>query len=229
MQIKTFYRNNLPHFTPIGATFFVTFRLADALPQSILWKMKREFNEKIEQIKRENPKDILKIVSDEQKRFFGKYDKQLDCEPYGKCWLKQQDIAEIVRKRMHENDGVLYDLQAYTIMPNHVHLLIDTKTQFVNKNHFYLPHIPLKFKALSDIMQLIKGGASYKSNLLLQKQIGKKVLPFFQRESFDRFVRNEKEWQNIIAYILNNPVKAGLIENWQDWEYSYCKDIYLGN
>ncbi|MGK0365492.1 MAG: putative transposase [Saprospiraceae bacterium] len=55
MQVKTYYRNNLPHITPIGATFFITFRLADSLPQPIIWKMKKEFNEKVNILKKVNP------------------------------------------------------------------------------------------------------------------------------------------------------------------------------
>jgi putative transposase len=55
MQVKTYYRNNLPHITPIGATFFITFRLADSLPLPIIWKMKKEFNEKVNILKKVNP------------------------------------------------------------------------------------------------------------------------------------------------------------------------------
>jgi len=42
------------------------------------------------------------------------------------------------------------------------------------------------------------------------------------KDSYDHYVRNEKEWGNIIAYILNNPVNAGLVNNWQEWQFSYC-------
>lgn len=223
MQIKTYYRNNLPHITPIGATFFITFRLADSLPQSILWKLKKEFKEKVKTLKQENPSNLEDLIYEEQKRYFAKYDNQLDIEPYGKCWLKQKDIASQVIEQMTKLDGSLYDLQAYTIMPNHVHLLIDTMTQLVDENNFYLHELPLNFASLGDIMQRIKGASSYLSNIILKEQIGHKILPFLQKESFDHYVRDENEWRNIVAYILNNPVKAGLVDNWEDWEFSYCK------
>jgi REP element-mobilizing transposase RayT len=46
---------------------------------------------------------------------------------------------------------------------------------------------------------------------------------FWQHENYDHVVRDEEEWQRIITYILNNPVKAGLVQNWEDWEWTYYK------
>ena len=181
MHVKTYYRNNLPHITPIGATFFITFRLGDSLPQSVLWKMKKAFKEKITYLKKSKPKNLQKLIYEEQKRFFGKYDKQLDTEPYGSCLLKQEEFATTVIKEMHKSDGVLYDLQAYTIMPNHVHLLIDTMTQLVDEKNLISHEIPLNFATLADTMQKIKGASSYYSNIILKEQTGSKMLPFFQK------------------------------------------------
>ena len=223
MQVKTYYRNNLPHITPIGATFFITFRLGDSLPQSVLWKMKKAFKEKIAYLKKSKPKNLEELIYEEQKRFFGKYDKQLDVEPYGSCLLKQEEFATTVIKEMHKSDRVLYDLQAYTVMPNHVHLLIDTMTQLVDEKGLISYELPLNFATLADTMQRIKGASSYYSNIILKEQTGSKMLPFFQKESFDHYVRDEQEWRNIVAYILNNPVKAGLVDDWKDWKFSYCK------
>jgi REP element-mobilizing transposase RayT len=225
MQIKTYYRNNLPHITPIGATFFITFRLGDSLPQPVLWKLKKEFNAKIAALKRSGAKNLDELIYKEQKRFFGKYDKQLDENPYGSCLLKSRDYAEQVIKQMTKLDGNFYELQAYTIMPNHVHFLIDTMTQLVDENNLILHELPLNFASLADTMQRVKGASAYYSNLILKEQTGKKMLPFFQHESFDHYVRDEQEWGNIVAYILNNPVKAGLVDDWRDWKFSYCKYI----
>jgi REP element-mobilizing transposase RayT len=47
---------------------------------------------------------------------------------------------------------------------------------------------------------------------------------FWLHESYDHYVRDEKELSRIITYVLNNPVKAGLIKRWQEWQWSYCKD-----
>jgi len=44
---------------------------------------------------------------------------------------------------------------------------------------------------------------------------------FWAHESFDRYVRDEREWERTVAYVLNNPVKAGLAQNWQEWRWNY--------
>jgi REP element-mobilizing transposase RayT len=46
----------------------------------------------------------------------------------------------------------------------------------------------------------------------------------WQSESYDHIVRDEDEFYRIINYIINNPVKAGLVENWQDWPHTYINE-----
>ncbi len=126
--MRTFHKSRLPHILPIGAMFFVTYRLADALPQSIVKNLQEELAEEIDRIKKEKQKDWSLQVLNAKKRYFGKFDKQLDEEPYGKCYLKIPEIAEIVKESLEKWDDKWDDLLAYCIMPNHVHVLIDTST-----------------------------------------------------------------------------------------------------
>ena len=58
------------------------------------------------------------------------------------------------------------------------------------------------------------------------KVLGRKG-KFWQEESYDRWVRNDRELYFVIRYVLLNPVKAGLVENWNDWKYTYCHPDYL--
>jgi len=90
-------------------------------------------------------------------------------------------------------------------MPNHIHLVI------------YLGNME-KPKPLGLILKNIKGRSSREINLLLN-QSG----TFWQKASYDRLVRDEKELSNIGDYIRENPVKAGLVNSWEDWPYSYVK------
>lgn len=115
-------------------------------------------------------------------------------------------------------DRQYYDLHAYCIMPNHVHILIDTKQQLEQINNDFIADIPEGYVQLDKIMQLIKGSIARYANLALGRT-GK----FWQRDSYDHYIRNEKEWQNILAYILNNPVKAGLVKDWENWPYTFYK------
>jgi putative transposase len=84
-------------------------------------------------------------------------------------------------------------------MPNHVHVVLIVK----------LEH------SLIEILQKIKGSTSRYCNLAL-KRSGK----FWQHESYDHSIRSN-EFERIVAYVLNNPVKACLVKEWKDWPWTY--------
>jgi putative transposase len=216
MPLKTYYRNRLPHIAPPGSTFFVTFRLADALPAHLVAQLKGALYAELDQIEKENPPNKVEKFFAAKKRHFGKYDKQLDFEPYGSCYLRQKEVAGAVAHQLHAYHGQLYDLQAYCIMPNHVHLLIDTGIQLTEKDDFY-GEIPENYVQLDKIMQRLKGASARYANIFLQRT-GE---PFWQKDSYDHYVRHGREWERIEAYILNNPVKAGLVKDWRDWPFTY--------
>ncbi len=71
-------------------------------------------------------------------------------------------------------------------------------------------------------MRLLKGRTGY----ACAKLLGRKGA-FWQHESYDHVVRNENEFMRILEYIANNPVKAGLVKNWQDWAYTYINPDLL--
>ena len=216
--MKTQYQNRLPHLAPVGATFFVTFRLADALPQSIVNALKSELEAEINHLKKEFPDDYVYRLGDARRRDFTKYDHQLDSKSYGACYLKQQAVAEILTAKMQEYNGSLYDLQAFSIMPNHVHVLFSMATQVVGPDGSWPEEIPENYVQLDKVMQLIKGGSSYSINQYLGRS-GK----LWFKDSYDHYVRTEKDWLNIVNYILRNPVKAGLADTWEKWPFNYCK------
>jgi len=125
-KLRTFYRRNLPHIQPIGATFFVTFRLKDSVPLAQLEELREEHRQKIANLKKEDSELKGLLIHDERKRFFARYDALLDAIANGPDYLKQPAVAETIVKEMHRFDGDLYRLLAYCVMPNHVHLLMDT-------------------------------------------------------------------------------------------------------
>ena len=43
---------------------------------------------------------------------------------------------------------------------------------------------------------------------------------FWQHEPFDRYIRNATHYRNVVSYIENNPVKAGLCKQASDWRFS---------
>ncbi len=102
-------RGYLPHFDGGAKLQFLTFRLNDSLPQTVLDKWKKEL-EQCSEIERE-------IVLRER------IEKYLDCG-YGKCYLKRAEIAKLVQDALLFHDGGKYKLIAWTVMPNRVHALL---------------------------------------------------------------------------------------------------------
>ncbi len=221
-EIKIEYKNRLPHIAPIGACFFVTFRLGDSLSQEVIKKISGKMKEAIAILDKEKPEGYKKEILRQKKKFFKKYDHQLDEKPYGACYLNQDKVAKVVSDKIKSMDGEKYDLIAYCIMPNHVHLLLDFSIQIVDKNGFYMDSLPENYTQLHQIMKAIKGGSAYEANKVLDR-----IGTFWYKDSYDHFVRNEKEYWNIINYIINNPVKAGLVEDWKDYKETYISSFIL--
>jgi REP element-mobilizing transposase RayT len=118
---------------------------------------------------------------------------------HGSCYLREDRIAEIVQNALLYFDSERYFLHAWVVMPNHVHVL-------------YTP------QAGWELSQIAHSWKSYTANAC-NKALGRKG-EFWQREPFDRYIRDEKHFANAVRYIENNPVKAGLCEKPEDWRWS---------
>lgn len=140
------------------------------------------------------------------KRQFKRWDDFLDArilnEPH---WLKQEPLAQLNMDAIRFYDGKRYRLLACCIMANHIHLFLHL-----------LPGAP----ELSKVMQDLKKYTAVHGNRLLGRSGC-----FWETESYDHIVRDD-EFERILAYVLNNPVKAGLVEDWKSWPWTYCLDVY---
>jgi REP element-mobilizing transposase RayT len=127
-------------------------------------------------------------------------DRLLDRAKTGPRWLDDPRTAacvlDTIRRGVHQLNQ--FQLHAYVIMPNHVHLLI-------------VPRVPV-----TKIMRGIKGVSAHDANRILGQSGG----AFWQDESFDRWVRNEQEFGRILYYIECNPVRAGLVKRPNEWRWS---------
>ncbi len=218
-SIKTEYWQRLPHIQPIGACFFVTFRLFGSIPFAVLKDLKLDYENKCSKAKdlqdeHEKNKELFKI----RKLFFAEYDKLLDDIKSGPTYLKIPEILQIVKEELHRFDGEFYNLICYSIMSNHVHILIDTGSQLdaipVNNNALIE-----NYTTLDIIMKRIKGPTARYSNKVLNLS-GR----FWEKESFDMYIRNSIMYFNVIRYILNNPVKAGITKDWESHPGNYRKN-----
>jgi len=169
----TFHIRRLPHWHPAGVDFFVTWRLYGSLPKGA------------------------------PRRAFTDWDKCLDSTPCGPSWLKDPRVAESVSQILLSGAGQwrLYDLTAWVVMANHVHVLLR-------------PVVPLR-KALMNT----KSASARAANAIL----GRTGEPFWQDESWDRWMRSDRERAGVIRYIEQNPVSAGLVAAPEDWPWSSAR------
>jgi REP element-mobilizing transposase RayT len=222
-EIKIFYKRNLPHYQPPGYMFFITLRLADSLPVQTIIALKEERHKALKEIAGydniEVRKEKYKIY---QSMYFGKFDKLLDNSSYGPKWLKEEKVAEVVKEAIHLREEKEYELVAFTIMPNHVHLVITPIIKNVDRD-LSRPlnsgdmNVALHTPIVTEILRKLKGATSHDCNKILNRSGA-----FWQHESYDHVVRDEKELKRIVEYVLNNPVKAGLCEKREEWKGNYC-------
>ena len=183
----------LPHWTREGATYAVTYRLADSMPQEVLrrWEVEREhIVARARQLEREmtdHELARLDVLHSERVEAY------LDAG-HGACWMSNSEVATIVRGAMLHFEGVRHETYAWCIMPNHVHAVVRPMAGF----------------SLSKVMHGWKGFSGLEAN----KALGRNGL-FWQPEPYDHLVRNDADFAHCVRYVLDNPVNAGL----KDWKW----------
>jgi REP element-mobilizing transposase RayT len=193
--------NRLPHWQQTGAVYFVTFRLADSVPSHLLnqWESEREVWLRV------HPEPWSKgIESEYHQRFSGAIERWLDAG-HGACLLRRPECAQIVAGTLRHFEGQRVIMISSTVMPSHVHAL------FVQN-----PEWPLE-----KLIRSWKGFAARQINALLGRSGS-----LWQRDYFDRLVRDEKHFANCVRYIRRNPEKACLSEDeFILWESELAKGI----
>jgi len=176
-------RGYLPHFDAAGVTQFVTFQLHDSFPMT----------------RRAEWEAILREPDDSAKR--KKLEAWLD-RGHGECWLRQREVAELVEQVLLAADGRDYRTQAWVVMPNHIHLVVDV---------WDVPMVKL--------INNWKGKSSRLANVFLRR-CGK----FWQEDYYDTLIRDGAHLKQAIRYTEQNPVKAFLAKATRDW--SWCSARY---
>ena len=207
---KLFYEHRLPHYQPEGVVLFVTFRLAGSIPIAGLRELAAEADRVTATFQNvKDPDDRQARASLEQRRLFGRWDEALHSSRSGPTWLREPAIAKVMADALIERDGKVYELHACCIMPNHVHVVFAPLAKPDGAYH-----------SLVSIMHSLKRYTAREANLLLGRE-GQ----FWQHESYDHVVRDEAEGVRIVAYVLNNPEKAGLSAPRAAWPWLYSRDL----
>ena len=217
-KIKTEYRKRLPHIHPVGATFFITFRLEGSIPVASLDKLRKKYDDKYETILFDDQPLKTERIALLYQKYFDEFDELLHAVKSGPTWLESPAIAKLVEEQLMKYDGEFYDLLCYCIMSNHVHIVFDTSIQVPI---FYDSDLDDDFGyvQVDQIMKQIKGPVAVYANRLLGR-----TGAFWVKESYDRYIRNARDLKNTILYTVNNAVKAGLVDDWRDWPFVYWKN-----
>jgi putative transposase len=197
---KRRYRRHLPHQIPENTPIFLTWNLKGAFPQDIADELEALDQQALREPKRENETSASRRERLAKQRF-ARRDAYLDSRKNGPLSLKDPAAAKIVEDSILFGVPERYELYAWCVMGNHVHLLLTPRWE------------------LKDISQGIKGYTARQINSL-QNAAGR---PFWQDESYDHWSRDDDELMRIIAYIENNPVKAGLCQRAEDWPWSSAR------
>jgi len=118
---------------------------------------------------------------------------------YGECWLRRLEVGGMVEDALLFFDGVRYRLLAWCVMPNHVHALVEMVDGW-----------PLR-----SVVHSWKSFTSKEANRVLGR-----TGSFWEKDYYDRFIRDEGHLENAVRYIEENPLKAGLVRRGEDWLFS---------
>ncbi len=172
----------LPHRDEPGLVQFVTFRLADAFPAEL----------------RSEWAALLEIEDDRKRRT--ELEAHLD-KGRGECHLRRADVAAIVEGSLLFRHDVGYELRAWVIMPNHVHVL------------FCVQDVPM-----SQLVDAWKGFTAKEANKIL----GRKG-QFWQEGYWDTYMRDNEHELKTRRYIENNPTKAKLAVFRKEWPWGSAR------
>ena len=173
------HTRNLPHWAANSTIIFITYRLADSMPADKL----RQWQAEREEWLRLHPEPWDEITSSEYYDTFpAKLDEWLDAG-YGSCILAREDCRRIVVENLLHFNGARYRLHAFVVMPNHVHVLVEIANR-------------------DDLPKIVHGWKSYTANWM-NKAIGGSG-SVWQREYYDRLVRNAEHYSRTVEYIRKN-------------------------
>jgi len=182
---------NLPHWRQTGTTYFVTFRLADALPQPKLDQWREEIAQWMQQHPEPHAEETRRAFYD---RFPARLQRWLDAG-YGSCVLSLPEVRTLVERSLKHFDGERYVLDEFVVASNHVHVLVTPQvdhelSDILHSWKSFTAHEILKVEAAS---RRLKGGTNV-----------------WQKECFDHIVRSPSSLEKFRGYIRAHDVAASV-------------------
>ena len=184
-------RGRLPHWEHPEGIYFVTFRLADSLPKAVADAFEFERQDIVE-----TARAMHRDLSPTERRrlaelFSEKVESYLDAGS-GACILRESAVAKPVADALHHFHGNRYQLFAWCVMPNHVHVVFQ----------------PLGDWGLAQILHAWKSYSAKEIDNILGRSGS-----LWQHEYYDHLIRDTRDFQRCVRYVVQNPERAGLL-NW---------------
>jgi len=184
---------HLPHWTKRKGVFAINFRLADSLPRAVLQGWLHDRQEIIARARNQSRAMTINEVKELHHLHSEKIEKFLDSGT-GRCFLRDERVAKMVANALKKFDGDRYHLLSWSVMPNHVHTVIELLGE--NK--------------LPDILHSWKTFTAREANRILNR-----TGEFWMTEYFDHLVRDDEDLRNQVEYAWSNPDLARL----SDWKW----------
>ena len=226
-EIHNHCRKYLPHFENQRYQM-ITYRLYDSVPRDVIEQWKREVGVGMQAARLPNvageppapksqpaslanagePSALLMptTLQQKQRQMLVLIDKYEDTG-YGQCFMKNDNVAQIIRDNLMFHNGKKYNLLKWCIMPNHVHTLIEVFSGI----------------SLSEILHCWRSYTAHQINKLLNR-----TGQVWMMEYFDRYIRDSYHFEKVVNYIHNNPVKAGLVKSPSEYRWSSAYDGGVG-
>jgi REP element-mobilizing transposase RayT len=233
VKYRQYYKRRLPHWQPPGAILFVTFCLHGSLPRHVSERLSKEADFLKDSLKN-LPGDEPELVN-AWKRLFKLADDQLDASDKAMHLLNPLVAQQLADSMEAGHILTHYNLHRYSIMPNHVHMLVEPLPENVKLEPEANPAWPplfytregremlsaqqplekLDWRPVSEIVRYLKTS----STEIVRKECDMRG-QVWQEESYDHWIRNGQEYERVISYIDQNPVKARLCHREKDWKWS---------
>lgn len=222
MHKKEAYRHILPHFQQPGQAYFVTWNLQNAVPKKALvhytQKLESLRNQiRLYQLQRADQAVINPIrfeMNLVRKKYIKAYDDLLDAARKPGIDLSEKECTDILISALLYWEGKKLRSKAFSIMPNHIHWVFQLFEKDEKGALVYL----------QDILHSVKLFTANQINRKLQIE-GK----LWQKESFDTTIRDDKHMYYAIRYTIQNPVKAGLVNDWHLWKGTWIEKSLMAD
>ncbi|MEM9930276.1 MAG: transposase [Bacteroidota bacterium] len=212
--MSVYRRLKLPHLHPPGATFSILFLVNDAVPRPFLRQLSIERSARLNRIRQQKLPGWQRALREAQKFYDYALDRALRLHATQDHPLARPEAAQLMVDQIKKYQGRHYDLCAYSVMSNHVHMELDFSIQLPDKWNGE-EKIP-DYKNVAKVMNLIKGGSAYQINKLLDRR----GQPLWTKRYRDRFIRDERHLKAACIYTKQNPVKAKLVKRWEDHPFT---------